>query len=263
MELLTELSPSMKFEKTNYVGSYKAAVILPNADDKLFFVNGSKLVQFKVLSIYVRLFYGHNVIYKIKTSEGIRYLMCESHFNVNGCVLSDANFYYSVEDYKKGKKANNFVALSRDNLLITALGDDGDRVYLRANMGSDYSLCGFKWDGVKASRVCLTNFPQWVEIPIYDNDNISFMEGVTYNVPADIYETKEECEEENAINVDYLDDDEDDDHNEEVERLMKRVKANIAESIELISELKEKAGIDLLADLLLPLVSLTEDDDEY
>ena len=44
---------------------------------------------------------------------------------------------------------------------------------------------------------------------------------------------------------------------------MKRVKANIAESIELISELKEKAGIDLLADLLLPLVSLTEDDDEY
>ena len=230
MELLTELSPIMKFEKTSYVGACKAAVILPKADDNLFFVNGNKLVQFKVLSIYVRLYYGRNVIYKIKTSEGIKYLMCESYFNVNGCVLSDTKFYYSVEDYKEGKKANNFVAFSRGDLLLTALGDDGDRVYLRANMSSDYSLCGFKWDGVKAERVALTNFPQWVEISIYDNDDISFMEGVTYNVPRGIYETKEECEEENTINVDYLSDDEEQQETNDIdEQLKERIKDNIKE----------------------------------
>ena len=244
MELLDEFTPSK--EVSICIGYTKLACVLPQKGEKLFMEHDGKLMQFKVLSVYVKILRGYDIVYKVRTSNGIKYIKGTGYLNYNKSLISDIRFFRSVVDYKN-KQFMQFSSLDRRQLFADAVGNDIDRCFFKETSSEVYMLSGYKWDGTKPTLVSLTKLPVWLEIDLDGLDDVLFVNGMTCNIPNDIYPTKEDCERNNEIKVDLLPDDEEEQQEEESniidEQLKERIKDNIKESIKIINELGDGRNI--------------------
>lgn len=121
-----------------------------------------------------------------------------AHYDGSGTHFP-CKVYYSVEGYKKGDEA--YLGYKADKL-SELQPFTFDLVYQRSFVENNHYVAKmWKWDGTKAVAVNVHRVPMFYS---FDGKNLEIPNADSFSLPQGYYKTKAECEEDNAIEVEYF-----------------------------------------------------------
>lgn len=170
---------------------------------KYFLVYNGKLRQFKLIRTFLCP-WNYNIKNNGKRIEAIHQLeICGignvfiAHRSGSGSDFP-CKVYYSVETYKKGDEV--YLGYEADNLAKLnpfGISLEYDHSYFHGE--NDYVAKMWRWNGTAAVSENIHNVPMFYSFDGKDYDVTSKCE-----LPSGYYTTKEECEKDNAIEVEYF-----------------------------------------------------------